>query len=434
MLPEGLALESSQPEAQRSDDLLFWNLASVPAGSERTILLKVKPTRTGAFEHAATVSMLAGGKSRTQVREPKLKVEQTATSGKVLKGQRVQFKIAISNPGDGPARDVVVQAKLSPGLRHEAESGGPVERDQLFESRKIDEIPSGGRVVLDTLVADTVLAGAQTCLVVVHSPDVLPGNDDAKSLATVTVVEPRLKLALAGPVKRYTDTQANYTIALENPGTATARNVLVQVTLPVSGKLAFLPSGAKWNASTRRLSWALPQIDPGEKEKITLPFQVRVGGPGFFQVDAEAKADGGLFDKGTCRTDVTGIAHVVFDVTEDQRSADVGDEITFQIKIRNLGTKDATMLQVWAKISPNVAVMRTLGNDEQAHFRAPDKTDELVFPAIERLAAGKEMVLSILVKARQPGLATCRVFLLHDEMEREVDKVAYTRVTTINRQ
>ena len=101
--------------------------------------------------------MLAGGKSRTIVREPKLKVEQTATSGKVLKGQPVQFKIAISNPGDGPARNVVVQAKLSPGLKHE--SGEP--NDQNLFEQTLDQIEPGQRVVLDAFVADTVLAGEQ---------------------------------------------------------------------------------------------------------------------------------------------------------------------------------------------------------------------------------------------------------------------------------
>ncbi len=110
-LPEGLVLLSSQPEAQQIDALLSWHLGTIPAGTERVITLSVKPTKVGSFDHAATVTMLAGGKSRTLVREPKLKVEQTATSGKILKGQPVQFKIMVSNPGDGPVRNVTVQAK-----------------------------------------------------------------------------------------------------------------------------------------------------------------------------------------------------------------------------------------------------------------------------------------------------------------------------------
>ena len=66
-LPESLAFESSQPEAQRTGSILSWNLSNVPAGSERTILLKAKPTKVGAFDHAATVTLRAGGKSQTSV-------------------------------------------------------------------------------------------------------------------------------------------------------------------------------------------------------------------------------------------------------------------------------------------------------------------------------------------------------------------------------
>src|SRR4051812_28729805 len=84
-LPESLSLLGSVPEAEKSDALLFWRLNTVPAGAERTIVLKVKAVKAAPFDHAATVTMLAGGKSRTMVREPKLKVEQVASTGNVLK-------------------------------------------------------------------------------------------------------------------------------------------------------------------------------------------------------------------------------------------------------------------------------------------------------------------------------------------------------------
>ena len=51
-----------------------------------------------------------------------LKVDVIAnpTLGKVLKGQTVEFKVSVTNHGDGPARNVTIQAKLTPGLRHES--------------------------------------------------------------------------------------------------------------------------------------------------------------------------------------------------------------------------------------------------------------------------------------------------------------------------
>ncbi|MFO0910080.1 MAG: hypothetical protein U0794_17340, partial [Isosphaeraceae bacterium] len=64
-LPEGLAFVSSSPAAEPSDSLLVWNLGTVPAGSEKIITLTGKPGHTGAFDHAATVSMMAASKART---------------------------------------------------------------------------------------------------------------------------------------------------------------------------------------------------------------------------------------------------------------------------------------------------------------------------------------------------------------------------------
>jgi uncharacterized repeat protein (TIGR01451 family) len=435
-LPENLEFLSSQPDAQRIDALLFWNLNTLPAGSERVINVKVKPIRVGPFEHAATVTMLAGGKSRTVVREPKLKVEQNATTGTVLKGQPVQFKIAISNPGTGPARNVIVQAKLSPGLKHET-------GESLLELPAID-IEAGQRVVLETLVADTVLSGDQSCLVVAQSSDVTTSGDDARNLATVKVVEPKLKMTINGDDKRFTDTIATYNLVLENPGSAPAQNVRVVATLPLSGRpILPTPSGGRWDPATGKLLWMVPQLDPGDKGKLTLSFQVRMGGVGIYQVGAFAKADGSLSDNANFNTDVNGLADFEFEIIERRRVVDVDDMTTIQIRIKNIGTKEATNLLVRAFLSPNVSPEETNnGTDDPtpAQFKADNKVDGkplplLVFPKIDRLGPGKELVLGIKVKAAAAGLGTCRAYLLHDELKEDeaIEDIAAFKITAPRR-
>lgn len=418
-LPDSLTFLSSQPEAQRGegDTFLFWRLNTVPASSEQVIIVKVKPFKVGPFDHAATVTMQAGGKSRTIVREPKLKVEQVTTSGKVLKGQPVHFKITISNPGDGPARRVVVQAKLSPGLRVDS---GSSSNQNVFDVEPFD-IEPGHRVVLDPLVADTVQAGEQSCLVVAQSDDVTTSQEESQSTANVTVIEPKLKLAVSGEAERYTDTIANYVVAVENPGSATARNVTVQVTLPLSGRLIVPPpAGARWNESSGRLVWTIAQIDPGEKEKVTLAFQVRMGNVGFYQVTAEAKGDGGLYSSASTRTDVIGVADCEIEVVEQRRFVDVGDTTAFKIRIKNIGTKEATNLLVKAVLSKNIEPGGTNnGTADPTAAKFHPSQQLLVFPPIDRLGNGKEVVLGIKVKATEKGLGTCRVFLMHDDLGKD---------------
>jgi uncharacterized repeat protein (TIGR01451 family) len=424
-LPEGLEFESSQPEAKRIDSLLSWSLGTVPAGTEQVLVLNVKPVKVGPFEHAATVTLVAGSKSRTVVRQPKLKVEQVVPSGKILRGQSVQFQITVSNPGDGPARNVIVQAKLSPGLKHE--SGEP--NDQNIFEQTIDEIGPGQRVQLDTLVAETVLGDEQSCTVVAKSPDVSPPSPEAMSTKTITVVEPKLKLSVAGPAERYTDTSATYEITLDNPGTAPARNVRAQAIVPTSARLVALPLGARYDPATRRLSWARPQLNPGEK--AVFAFQVRLGGIGFYEVVAEARADGTLFDKGMARTDVKGLADVTFDVSERRRVIDVGGKTVFVIKVVNSGTKDATGLLVSATLSEAIKPGQTYGTDQGARYSKAE--NKVVFPKIERLGHGKSLELGIEVEAIKNGLGVCRVSLTHDELSEKLDDVAAFKITATRR-
>ena len=121
-LPEGLQYISSLPDMQlTAQSHLTFRIRNLAAGSVKTISIRVKPTKTGPFDHAATVRFETGCRSRTSVLKPMLKVDVVAkpTVGKVLRGQPVQFEVTVSNLGDGPARNVAITARLSTGLRHE---------------------------------------------------------------------------------------------------------------------------------------------------------------------------------------------------------------------------------------------------------------------------------------------------------------------------
>jgi len=426
-LPPNLSYVGSQPEAARADSVLTWHLGDVPAGSERVIRLDVKPTAVGAFEHAATVTMAAGARSRTVVREPKLKVEVTANSNKILKGQPVSFKITVSNPGDGPARNVKVQAKLSPGLREE--SGEPNSQN-LFE-QTLDYIGPGEAYTLAPLGADTVLGGEQTCAVATSSPDVID-SPEARATQSITVVEPKLTLNVSGPKDRYTDTLANYEVRLENPGTAAAKNVKVVVTIPINALLlAPLPPGARFDKETHKLTWARTQLDANEK--AVLAFQVRMAGVGVYQIAAEARALSVPLAKDVFQTDVTGLADVTLDVSEKRRVVDVDGETTFVIRVTNSGTKEATQLAISAVLSDNLEPGPTIGTETEARWNPAEH--RVVFPLIERLGHGKSMDLGIKVKAVKPGIATCRAFLQHKDLDvnEKLDDIAAFKVTPVRR-
>jgi uncharacterized repeat protein (TIGR01451 family) len=261
------------------------------------------------------------------------------------------------------------------------------------------------------------------------SPDVFPSaSSEARSEQVVTVVEPKLKLTLSGPETRYTHTVATYTLKVSNPGTAPARNVRVLATLPINGKLIAQTGEADpFDRNSRKLQWRLAQLDPGQDKTFTC--QVRMGGIDLYQVAAEARSEGALLDKGTISTNVTGMADVDFDVTEPLRVVDVGEVIIYRINVKNHGSKDASRLQISAQLSENlepIAYSGVEGANEQ-NFDVANR--KLVFPEIARLGFGKEMELAIKVKATKTGLATCRVALVHADLETKLEGMAATKVT-----
>jgi uncharacterized repeat protein (TIGR01451 family) len=435
MLPDGLDFISSQPEpAHKVDSLLTWSIGTLAAGAERSIALNVKPSKVGAFDHGATVSMKTGGRSRTMVREPKLKIELNPSTTRVLRGQPVEFKIAVTNTGDGPARRVKVQVKLSPGLVFEA---GEPNEDNIFE-QTIDLIPKGERIALPSVLAETKVGGEQSCLVAAQSPDVIPGAEEAKFLQKVVVTEPKLAVTLTGPKDRFTDNVAKYDIVVENPGSATAKNVKIQATVPLGGRLFAVPAGARFDPQSRKLTWTRPQLEPGEKG-VVFSFEARMVSIGLFNVAVEARGDSGLYAPATFATNVAGLAVIDLEVKENLRVVDIGDTTVYKIQISNNGTKAATGINVSAELSK--AIEPRLGDG--AAIGGTDvpgrwsKTQHLaVFPQIPQLAAGKMIELYIRVKAVEAGPAICRVVLTHDDLkdkDEKIEDVGLFKVTTLRR-
>jgi uncharacterized repeat protein (TIGR01451 family) len=427
-LPKELEYISSQPaEAQRTppdDPSLFWMVNTLSAGSEQIIAMKVKPREVSTVDHTSHVSLVVGGRTRSVIQEPKLLVEMPPpTPSKLLKGQQAKFRISVTNPGSGPARNVIIQAKLSSGLT----SDGADSVDQTIAILQPRET-----VELEELQVDTIAGGDQTVTVTANSPDVA---EDAKKTQHLTVLRPELEMKLTGPQTRYTDTVAEYQVLVTNPGTAAAKNVKVAVTLPAnSGRLLKpLPTGATWDKASQKISWTIPNIEParaGEPGKSMATFHVQLAGPMMYRVVAEAKS-GDLNAKGAVSTDVSGIANIKLDVSERKGILDVGETTVFDIKMRNNGTKEAKGIAVKAHFSENVEIMDVAGVEVDPTI---DKVSgDLLFPLIDSLAPNRELALSVRVKVKgaAPPMARCHVSVHHNDIADAgpLEDIASTRIT-----
>lgn len=422
-LPETLEFSQSDPAPSRADGHFFyWQLNTLAAGAEKVIKVKVKPTAKGPLEHAVTVTLMTGGRARTVVREPMLKVDVRADKAKPLKGVPVYFDVNVSNIGDHPARDVVVQARLTAGLKHP--KGAELVRP-LKEDPGIDALAPGQNVSLK-LEVDTTAMGVQACDIAVTSPDI-PGEATAK--AEVEVVDPDLQLVIEGPGERYPDNVATYRVIVTNAGTASARQVKVAAQIPVTGRPEKRVPQGRWVAEARTFYWSIAELPPNATETFTV--QVRMGGVGLFTLKAGVQAQGIAPLIKSHNTDIQGISKLALSVSEPRGVLDEGEESEYEIKIRNEGSKEATNLQVRGQVSDNLEVLSINGPESRGSSSASgaDPTTAL-FPEVARLPAGGEITMSFKVRAVKPGAGTCTVNVSHADIPQPLSQTMVTRVTS----
>jgi uncharacterized repeat protein (TIGR01451 family) len=434
-LPEGLKFVDSEPKATlEGTSGLTWSLPALAAGKDQVIKVVVEPVKTGELDHGVSVWFQTGSKARSKVYQPRLKIEQLASSDKVLRGQPVEFKIRVTNIGDGPARNVTVTAKLSAGLRYG--SGGHGIDEMITEPIPVLEPEQSED--LDPLVAAAVLAGEASCTVKATSPDVIARDkgEETQAVSKVTVVEPRLEVAIAGPKRRCTETNAAYEVVVKNPGTAPARKVRVVAFVPPGVRLLGVPEDARYDSPSRRLQWSIDQLDPDSSRKYS--FEVKVGNVGRYDVAAEASGAGVPKDKKSLVTEVFGMADVDLVVSERQRVVDVKGKTIFLITLRNYGTKEAKNILLSASVSRNLDVTGSFdlppglsfgrGKDDKEGQWALRDTEGR--GGIKRLGPGEtlQMGLEVEVTAAEPKVATCRVLVTHDGLSVPLEDMAHVQV------
>lgn len=409
-LPEGLEFLDAQPaQTLRAGHVFVWQLNTMQPGTQKAIKVRLKALKAIDVAHAPTVTVSTGSKAKTRIQQPLLKVELHASESKILRGKSVQFDVTVTNAGNGPARDVEVRANLTSGLKYGEE--GPAIKLVLKETGKSGLAP-GESLALDPLIVDATSGGEQTCSVQVSSPDVPAGLADAQKVVRVTVVEPKLKLAIKGPSERYPDSIGTYTVSVVNLGTAPGQHVKVGAKVPIEGTPTDF-GGGQWYADQRWVVWSVPELEPNRP--MEFKFQVRMGGIGRLPVKSQLKADGGISTIDEIVTQITGMADVKCLVTESRRILDVGEDTIYEIKLRNRGSREALNIQVMAETPEQLEIVETAGTDSEARSTTKDHRRNAIFPTIARLAPNESLDLTVRVKAVKAGSAYCKVTVQHDD-------------------
>ena len=406
VVPQGMRVESTRPQAEQAGERLVWSLGRIAAGEERKIEIQLVPTREGELGSVASLSYRAEASTRTLATKPVLQLEVNAPR-QALIGEEVKLAIHLVNSGSGAAKDVILYNALPPQLKHDA--GGELE----YEVGTL--APGESRDVQLTLRA--AAAGQVRNPLIVRAD----GNVLAEAEAALEVIAPSLEVALEGPRRRYLERQATYVMSVNNPGTAPAKDIELVSHLPSGMKFVSANNAGEYDEAKHAVHWSLAELPQGETGRVTLVTMPTEAGQQ--RLTIEGTADLNLSDRHEETITVEGLAAIFFEVVDVADPIEVGGQTTYEVRVVNQGTKSAQNVRVAALVPEGLEFQGAEGPVRHTH-----EGGRLLFDPLPRLAPKADTTFFIKAQGAAAGDQRLRVQVICDAMDQPVTKEESTRV------
>jgi uncharacterized repeat protein (TIGR01451 family) len=365
------------PGWNESTGAVTWTIREVAPRSRENLALVIVPRKSQSFDMAIQWTQAPGASQvHVEVAEPKL-IMTLAGPREVQFGEQVIYKLTFSNPGNADAENVMV--KLLPL----GAGDGPA------DTHAIGTIRAG-----ENKVVEMELVARQAGMLAIKAEATADGGLQSALNEDVLVRRASIKVDVEGPQFQYARTVVNYTVRVSNPGNAASNNVEVVAQLPAKATYVSSSDAGQSEADGTRVVWTVRSLLPGDEKVFELKCQLE--NPGVNRVQVAAAA-GDMKDTASAATEVEALAELELDVIEPEGAFPVGEEVGYEVHIKNRGTKAAEGVDAVAYFSNGIEAINATG---ARYDVAPGK---VTFHTIPSIAAGKEVVLKIRAKASQAG-------------------------------
>ncbi|MCC7086837.1 MAG: DUF11 domain-containing protein [Pirellulales bacterium] len=406
-IPQGTTLVSTTPPTQTGQrGEIVWKVGELKPAEEAKLQVDLMPIAEGEIGSVAVVQFSSQASMRTIATKPELALELNSPK-QVMIGGDVTVGIKISNPGTGAAERIVLHEVVPPGFQH------PAGRELEFE---VGTLKPGESRTLD-LTLHAVQAGLFTNMISVSGD----ANLRAEQPAQIQVIAPALEVGINGPGLRYLERQAKYSVSVNNPGTATAKDVELVTRLPKGMQFVEASDMGHYDQQSHSVIWSLAELPANQAGSVMLT--TLAAEPGEQRLRVEGRAAGGLSHTKEETTIVEGVAAVLFTVVDVDDPIEIGGQATYEIKVVNQGSKASSRVTVNAILPPE---MKPVSAEGPSQYRIEGQ--RVVFEPMTRLAPKADITYRVVAQAVSPGDSRIKVLLQTDEMNEPVTKEESTRV------
>lgn len=383
----------SQTASGDSPGSLEWHLEQLDAGATETLEVRLIPRTSRPLELGISWTCApVGSRAVVEVQEPKLEMRLSGPD-EVLFGKPQLYRLTLSNPGTGEADNVKIDL-LPPG-------GG----EGAVTSHRLGALGPGASKSLEV-----ELTAREAGKLQVKASATAEGGLTSDVTKEIFCRKPELDVDWRGPEMTYADTEATYYFRVRNPGTATANDVLMTVSLPQGIELLSASEGQSFDPDRGEISWQVGSLNPGDDFYTEMKCIVHKPGENQLQV-AACTATGDLADCKQAATNVVALADLKLEVTDPTRPVPVGEEAVYEIHVLNRGSNTAEDVNVVALFSEGMEPFAVEG----AQYSMSD--GRVSFHTIDALPAGRQITLRIRARATEAGTHVFRAEVLCRDLE-----------------
>ncbi len=285
-----------------------------------------------------------------EVQEPKLTMRLDGPR-EVFFGKREVYKLKLGNSGNGVAENVVLTLMpLNAGDTH------PI-------THRLGTINAG-----DERTIEIELTARQAGNLTIRVEANGDGGAHVDLAEHVLVHRAALQVDVEGPAVQFVGTPAHYKIRVRNPGDAPAKNVKLTAKLPTGVKFVSGSDGATAETAVDggKVRWTLEPLQPGEQRVLEMKCTLALSGAN--RLEFTSAADDDLVAAAESITRVEAMADLRLEVKDPEGPVPVGSDATYELHVRNRGTKAAENVEVLAYFSNGV---EPISADGQTHRISP---------------------------------------------------------------
>ncbi len=379
-----------------------WKLSRFEPHGRETLTLKIIPRKSIPIDLAVQWTCSPEvSQTLVEVQEPKLTMSLSGPS-EVHFGQTKNYKLSVSNPGNGDAENVVVNL-LPIGRAAEGTA-----------SHKMGLLRAG-----DSKVIEVELTARQAGTLMIRAQAFADGGLRAEAAESVLVRRGGLQVEVEGPKVKYAGTSGTYRIHLANPGDATAENVHVSAMLPPQAKYISSNSGGRDEAEHGKVTWNVGNVQAGSERMFEVQYTLM--SPGENRTQVIATADGELSASAAANTRVEALADLKLEVRDPQGPIPLGEDTVFEVIIRNRGTKSAEKIDLIVFFSEGLEATSVQGGPYEIG------RGQVFFKTIPTLAAGSETVFRVHARADRPANHVFRAEVVCESLQTKLAAEETTR-------